>query len=90
MQMLSRVRKVQSSDILILNLNPTLKVNNINDQNKYYYDEIKENMITIDIVKMNEVINNGKIKKELDLYDSNYICNKIKSLYKHDYYFLIS
>ena len=36
---------------------------------------------------MNEVINDGKIKRELDLYDSNYIFNKIENLYKTDYYF---
>tara|TARA_R110000868_G_scaffold163412_6_gene395633 strand:+ start:126 stop:3101 length:2976 start_codon:yes stop_codon:yes gene_type:complete len=88
MQMLSRVRKIQSSDILLLNVNSSLSVNTINDQNRYYYDEIKENLISLDIVKINEVINNGKIKKELELYDSNYVFNKIENLYKHDFYFL--
>jgi len=88
LQMLSRVRKIKNSDIFILNSNPNLKVNLITDDNKYYYDEIKDNLIALNIVKMNEVINDGKIKRELDLYDSNYIFNKIENLYKTDYYFL--
>jgi hypothetical protein len=88
LQMLSRVRKIKINDIFILNPNVNLKVNIITNDNKYYYDEIKDNVISLDIVKMNEVINDGKIKKELDLYDSNYIFNKIENLYKTDYYFL--
>ena len=82
LQMLSRVRKIKNSDIFILNSNPNLKVNLITDDNKYYYDEIKDNLIALNIVKMNEVINDGKIKRELDLYDSNYIFNKIENYIK--------
>ena len=88
LQMLSRVRKIKENDIYILNSNVNLKVNLITNDNKYYFDEIKENVIALVIVKMNEVINDGKIKKELDLYDSNYIFNKIENLYKMEYYFL--
>lgn len=87
-QMLSRVRKFEEDTITILNVNFQLKINDINDNNRYYYDEVKNSMINLDVIKMKEVINNGKIKKELDLYDSNYIFNKIEFMYKNDYYFL--
>jgi hypothetical protein len=88
LQMLSRVRKIKVNDIFILNSNVNLKDNLITNDNKYFFDEKKENVIALDIVKMNEVIKDGKIKKELDLYDTNYIFNKIENLYKMEYYFL--
>jgi hypothetical protein len=87
-QMLSRVRKIKEKNIWVLNMNYKLDVNEIDDNNKYYYDEVKNLLINLNVVEMKEVINNGKIKKELDFYDSNYIFNKIESLYKNNYYFL--
>ena len=55
LQMLSRVRKIKNSDIFFLNSNPNLKVNLITDDNKYYYNEIKDNLIALNIVKMNMI-----------------------------------
>jgi hypothetical protein len=87
-QMLSRVRKINDSTIKILNVNFNITLNEITENNKYQYDEIKHSLINLDVIKMKELINNGKIKKELELYDSNYVFNKIEILYKNDYYFL--
>lgn len=87
-QMLSRVRKIKDTNINILNVNYQLKVNRLDKSNEYSYEEVKNILINLDVFQMKEVIDLGKIKKELELYDSNYIFNKIENLYKVDYYFL--
>lgn len=88
LQMLSRVRKIKCSTINILNLSFNSKLNNLTKYNQYFYDEVKQHMISLDIVKMNEVMKDGTIAKQLSLYDTNHIYNKIEELYKHDFYFL--
>ena len=87
-QMLSRVRKIKDININILNVNIQLKVNKLDKSNEYSYEEVKEVLTNLDVFQMKEIIELGKIKKELELYDSNYIFNKIENLYKVDYYFL--
>lgn len=87
-QMLSRVRKIKDININILNVNFQLKVNKLDNSNIYSYEEVKQNLLNLSILEMKEIIEQGKIKKELELYDSNYIFNKIENLYKVDYYFL--
>jgi hypothetical protein len=87
--MLSRVRKIKDININILNVNYQLKVNKLDKSNEYSYEEIKDVLTNkLDVFQMKEVIDSGKIKKELELYDSNYIFNRIENLYKVDYYFL--
>lgn len=87
-QMLSRVRKIKDTTITILNANANLILNPITDKNKYNYDEVKNSLINLNVINSKEIITNGNIKKELELYDSNYVFNKIETLYKNEYYFL--
>jgi hypothetical protein len=87
-QMLSRVRKINCDTITILNISYTFKINTLNSNNMYSYTEVKQSLLSLGVISMTEIIKDGVIKRQLSLYDTNHIHNKIEELYKHEYYFL--
>lgn len=85
-QMLSRVRKVKDRNITLWC--PQLQYNKINKNNIYTFDEVKECLLTLDIIKINETIEGSKMVKRLTSYDINFCYNKIEDLMKHKFFYL--
>ena len=85
-QMLSRVRKVKDKNITLWC--SQLKYTEINKSNIYTFDEVKESLLTLDIIKINETIEGSKMVKRLTPYDINFCYNKIEDLMKHKFFYL--
>lgn len=91
LQMLARVRKIKSNDILLLN--QTFK--SIANINKFFtFDEVKTSICLLDNIKLSSeaVCINGKmcrsLNNKLKPYDINYIYNKLEEINNNKYYFL--
>ena len=89
MQMMSRVRKIEQNNILILN-DKLFKLNEINHY--INYDDMQEHIKTLNIYPMEIqyiIKDNVKIQhKTFDNYTRNYIYNEIENYNKSSYYFL--
>lgn len=85
-QMLSRVRKFKTNEILIMAQN--LDYYEIDTRNYYTFDEVKTNLVSLNIIKVEEKIENNKMIKQFSTYDINYCYNKIEELMKNQIYYL--
>lgn len=85
-QMLSRVRKFKNNDILIMAQN--LDYYEIHEENYFTFDEVKTNLVSLNIIKVEEKIENNKMTKQFSTYDINYCYNKIEDLMKNQIYYL--
>ena len=85
-QMLSRVRKVKDKNITLWC--SQLEYRQVYKKSIYTFDEVKESLLTLDIIKINETIEGSKMVKRLTHYDINFCYNKIEDLMKHKYYYL--
>lgn len=86
-QQLSRVRKFQSPLVSILS---TVKYYNFDSSFFNSYHEVKDNLISNNVIDLNETYDNGKIKKILTSYDINHIYNKQEQLLKDNKFFYLS
>lgn len=85
-QMLSRVRKIKDSNITLWG--NKIGYNKINKYNIYTFDEVKNCLLTLDIIKINETIEGNKMTKRLTHYDINFCYNKIEELMKNKFFYV--
>jgi len=90
LQMLARIRKVKSTDILILNEH--FKYNNLAMNQFYTFNEVKNFVLNLEDIQVSSEIKkiDGKMCKisKLKAYDVNYIYNRLEVLNSGKYYFL--
>lgn len=86
-QMLSRVRKIEDSSITIYA--SQLDYHPLKESNIYTFDEVKESLITLNIISIKESIEGCKMVKRLTPYDINFCYNKCEELMMRiKYYYL--
>ena len=85
--MLSRVRKFESTSVSILS---TVKYYKYDSSFFNSYHEVKDNLISNNVIELNELYENGRIKKILTSYDINHIYNKQEDLLKNNKYFYLA
>jgi len=99
-QMMARIRKLTYTNIVILNeqfemdyLQPKF-INKIMKTNFYRYEEVKQGVLSLENINLKKVIieKNGKkiMINKLDLYDENYIYNRMEQLNSGYSYFMHS
>jgi hypothetical protein len=90
-QMLSRVRKFASNEVLILDLCFSTETVNPN-RNFFNFNEVKESVMLLDTITLetSDIIKDGKIYKttQLSPYDTNYIYNRAEQLNASKQYWL--
>ena len=100
MQMMARIRKLKNDNITILNeqfemnfLNPK-NIKRILNTNLYIYDEVKQGVLSLENINLKKTIieKDGKMImiNKLDIYDENYIYNRMEQLNGGYSYFMPS